>query len=63
MKQVLALARETWWLWIVFLAGGGWLTYAVDGAFVITFPICVFTFFYFAFIRYDEDGKPRDQSD
>ena len=55
MGRFKALMRETWWLWILFLVGGTIMSF-VSTVFVVTFPICIFTFFWFAYIRYDEDG-------
>ncbi len=58
MKRYGALLRETWWLWIVFVVGGTVMS-MISLVFLVTFPICIFTFFWFAFIRYDEEGNFR----
>lgn len=51
------LFKETWLLWLVFAIAGGLMTAFVSRVFVVTFPICIFTFFWFAFIRYDAEGN------
>ncbi len=58
MLRFKALLQETWWLWIVFLAGGTLMSW-FSLVFLLTFPICAFVFFWFAFVRYDEDGNFR----
>lgn len=59
MKRYLALLKNTWWLWIVFFGTGIGGMMFVDGAFFAMIPISVFTFFYFAHVRYDDDGTRR----
>jgi hypothetical protein len=56
MARFKALIRETWWLWIAFFVGGIALSF-LSPVFWVTFPICIFTFFWFAYIRYDEEGN------
>lgn len=56
MIRFRSLIKETWLLWVIFLAAGGGLTY-LNPIFLVTFPICIFTFFWFAYIRYDEEGN------
>jgi hypothetical protein len=56
MARFTALLRNTWWLWVAFFVGGTLLS-IVDPVFLVTFPICIFTFFWFAYIRYDEEGN------
>ena len=51
-----ALIQETWWLWLAFFVAGTALSFA-SPVFLVTFPICIFTFFWFAYIRYDEEGN------
>ena len=29
----------------------------LSAVFLVTFPICIFTFIWFAYIRYDEEGN------
>lgn len=58
MLRYKALIKETWWLWALFLVGGTIMTW-VSLIFLLTFPICLIIFFWFAFVRYDEDGNFR----
>lgn len=58
MDRYRSLIRETWWLWLLFLAGGTVMS-MLSRVFLVTFPICIFTFFWFAFIRYDDEGNFR----
>lgn len=56
MDRFRALFKETWWLWVLFLVGGTVMS-ILSWVFLVTFPICIFTFFWFAYIRYDEEGN------
>ncbi len=56
MQRFKSLIRETWWLWIVFGLFGTVMS-MLSPVFLLTFPISIFTFFWFAYIRYDEDGN------
>ncbi|RMF45042.1 MAG: hypothetical protein D6753_01155 [Planctomycetota bacterium] len=56
MNRYRALMKETWWLWLIFLVGGTAMAF-VSPVFWLSIPICIFTFFWFAFVRYDEDGN------
>ncbi|MFN3193331.1 MAG: hypothetical protein ACE361_22660 [Aureliella sp.] len=56
MARFSALLSETWWLWILFFIGGTVMSF-LSYVFLVTFPICIFTFFWFAYIRYDEEGN------
>lgn len=58
MLRYKALIKETWWLWLTFLVGGTFMTW-VSLIFLLTFPICIIIFFWFGFVRYDEDGNFR----
>ncbi len=51
-----SLLKETWKLWIAFLVGGIIMS-ILSPVFLVTFPICIFTFFWFAYIRYDDEGN------
>ena len=57
--QFVGLFRDTWWLWGLFLLAGLLLAIFVDLIFLVTFPICVFAFIYFAMMRYDEQGNVK----
>lgn len=56
MNRFSALLSETWWLWLIFLVMGVALS-MLSLVFLVTFPICIFTFFWFAYIRYDDEGN------
>ena len=60
MKRFLGLLRTTWWLWLVFAGLAVPLIVFVDPVFWVTVPIYAFTFFYFAFMRFDEQGNHRE---
>lgn len=51
-----SLLKETWWLWLLFAVGGVVMS-SFSLVFAAIFPISIFTFFWFAYIRYDEDGN------
>lgn len=58
---MVACLRETWKLWLVFFGFCAGATFFLDRVFVVTFPICMFTFVYFAMMRYDDNGNKIDQ--
>jgi hypothetical protein len=58
MQRFKALMKETWWLWTLFVVGGTFMSW-VSLVFLLTFPVCIFVFFWFAFIRYDDEGNFR----
>lgn len=57
MRRMIACMRETWWLWLVFFGGCTAMTICLDRVFVITYPVCIFTFVYFAMMRFDDQGN------
>jgi nicotinamide riboside transporter PnuC len=60
MNRFRALLKNTWWLWLLFAVVTVILFVLVGGVALAIVPICVFTFFYFAFVRYDEKGNHRE---
>lgn len=56
MDRYRALLKETWWLWLLFIGGGIVMSF-LSNVFLVTFPICLVTFLWFAYVRYDEDGN------
>lgn len=58
MARFESLFRETWWLWILFGLFGTIMSF-LSAVFLLMFPISIFTFFWFAYIRYDEEGNFR----
>lgn len=59
MKQLAALLRTTWWLWLLFFGISIGAAMALDPVFWILLPMCVFTMLYFAYIRFDEHGNRK----
>ena len=56
MARFRALFLNTWWLWLAFFIGGVVLS-VLDLVFLFLFPLSIFVFIWFAYVRYDEDGK------
>lgn len=59
MKQILGLWRDTWWLWIVFIAMTVGFATVFGLFFLLLLPCLPVTFLYFAFNRYDENGNEK----
>lgn len=59
MKQLLGLWRDTWWLWITFVALTVFFTFLIGNFFLLLLPCLPVPYVYFAFNRYDEDGKEK----
>lgn len=60
MKRFIALLRTTWWLWALFFGSGTVLYLLVDPVFVVCFPMFAFTFVWFAYMRFDEQGNRKE---
>jgi len=60
MKRFDAFFKDTWWLWLVLGTFGLIMASFVHWSFLSVFPISAFTFFYFMYMRYDEDGNIKD---
>jgi hypothetical protein len=58
VKQLKALLRNTWWLWLIVYGGLVALSF-VERAALLCIPLCAFVMFYFAFVRYDSEGNHR----
>ena len=56
MNRFSALWKETCWLWVTFCGAGVGLS-LFSPVFLTTFPICIFVFFWFAYIRFGDDGE------
>lgn len=52
------MIRDTWWAWIVLLAFGLIGGFTLSRIFFSAIPISIGAFFYFAIMRYDENGNP-----
>lgn len=60
MKPLTALLRETWWLWAGCLIAAGLMVALIDLFFLVLFPMLTVVYFYFAYVRFDRNGQPRD---
>ena len=60
MKRFVGLFRDTWYLWVGLILAGTLLSIFVSLVFLVTFPISAFSFTYFALLRYDPQGNPRE---
>lgn len=56
MKRYRALLATTWWLWLILIATAIPLTMWMS-TFLVTIPIYLGTFLYFAHVRFDENGE------
>ncbi|MCP4081414.1 MAG: hypothetical protein GY819_07410 [Planctomycetaceae bacterium] len=59
-KRLEGLLRDTWWLWVAFIVIAIVMSILVSKVFLVTFPILVVSFFYYAGIRYDDDGNHKE---
>lgn len=59
MKQLLGLWRDTWWLWVAFVALTFGFAFVVGNFFLLLLPCLPVVFAYFAFNRYDSDGNEK----
>jgi hypothetical protein len=57
MKRYRAFLKETWWLWCLFVVLALLLIVLVHPIFLVILPMMLVNFFYFALVRYDEDGN------
>jgi hypothetical protein len=57
MKRYKAFFKETWWLWCIYLVATLMLVLFVHKIFLAIIPMMVVNFFYFALVRYDDDGN------
>ena len=57
MKRYRELIKDTWWLWTIFTAIVVFMVGWVSPIFLALVPMLITVFFYFAFVRYDEDGN------
>ena len=59
MKQIQGLWRDTWWLWMIFVLLTIILAALIGKFFLLLLPCFPVPFIYFAFVRYDEEGKEK----
>lgn len=57
MKRYRAFLKETWWLWCLYVVINALLIVLVHPIFIAVLPMMIINFFYFALVRYDEDGN------
>ncbi len=57
MKRYKAFLKETWWLWTIFSVVLLGLILFIHPIFIAVVPMIVVVFFYFALVRYDDDGN------
>lgn len=55
------LLRDTWWLWIIFLAISIVFIVRVSLIFLVTLPVLVVAFVYYASMRYDDEGNHKGE--
>ncbi len=57
MKRYKAFLKQTWWLWSLYVLVAASLITFVAPIFWAVIPMMIVNFFYFAVVRYDEDGN------
>ena len=57
MKRYYAFLRQTWWLWTIYVVVTIGLIWFLSPVFWAVLPMMIVNFFYFALVRYDEDGN------
>jgi hypothetical protein len=55
------LFRDTWWLWAVFLVISFTFIVLVNKLFLVTLPVLVVAFVYYASMRYDDEGNHKGE--
>jgi hypothetical protein len=57
-NRFLGLVRDAWWLLLVCVAAGGLFWIVIRPAVgIVTVLLCLVAFAYFAFMRYDDEGR------
>jgi hypothetical protein len=57
MKRFSAILKETWRLWLVFVVATLLASIFLTPIMLCILPMLLVVFFYFALVRYDEDGN------
>ena len=60
-KRLEGLLRDTWWLWIAFIVIAIVMTIQVSLIFLVTIPILIVAIFYYAGMRYDDNGNHKGE--
>ncbi|WP_425397903.1 hypothetical protein [Aeoliella sp.] len=63
MGPLIGLWRDTWWVWLVFVAIVVVLGILVTPYYLVFVPVLPGVFVYFAFNRYDSDGNEKPDVD
>jgi hypothetical protein len=59
--RFVGLARDAWYLFVVLVGAGAFFWFVISPiAGVATVILGLLTFAYFAFMRYDDNGRERD---
>lgn len=56
MKRYANFLKQTWYLWLAYSAVTGLLIAFVSPIFWAVIPMMIVNFFYFALVRYNDDG-------
>ncbi|QDT11066.1 hypothetical protein [Planctomycetes bacterium K23_9] len=62
MKRFKGLWRDTWWLWAFFAVMVLGISAMISWFFLFVWLTLPVSFFYFAFIRYDEEGNEKPEA-
>jgi hypothetical protein len=57
MKRYKSFLKDTWWLWLIYVAITAILIVFVSKVFWAVIPMMIVNFVYFALVRYNEDGE------
>ncbi|MEM6331459.1 MAG: hypothetical protein AAF790_14605 [Planctomycetota bacterium] len=60
MKPLTALFRQTWWLWLGCAVAVAAMVRYLDPFFLVLAPMLTVVFVYFAYMRFDSAGRPRE---
>lgn len=61
VKRLLGLWRDTWWIWVIFIAQMVTLGLSMSWYFLLPLGGLPISYTYFAFMRYDEDGNEKSE--
>lgn len=61
MKRLLGLWRDTWWVWVIFVAQMIALGVSMSEYFLLPLAGLPISYSYFAFMRYDQDGNEKSK--
>lgn len=61
LKRLTGLWRDTWWIWVIFVAQMVALGVYMSKYFLLPLMGLPISYAYFAFMRYDEDGNEKSE--